>query len=221
MPRDALICRTNSGISRIRMTITRPTIDSAQVTPEPDPRPTGVSNEWNWTMIQATATISGHRSVSNTHRVELLARSTCSGPWSCRGPCRGDVVDAAGGPRVAPTEPPHREPGAAQRTVPPDGDHGVLRTARVVPAGRRRQGRDDALVDPEQAQQEQARQPDDDRAPRPTARATSGTVTFRRQDRRDGRSRHTRRRRHRTALRDRDRCDGRARAEVKSELRPL
>jgi hypothetical protein len=38
-PRDALICFTNSGMSRIRITITRPTIDNAHVQPDDSGNP--------------------------------------------------------------------------------------------------------------------------------------------------------------------------------------
>lgn len=81
--------------------------------------------------------------------------------------CRGNVVHAAGRPRVAPAEPTNGEPGAAQRPVAPDGDHRVLRAARVVLAARRREGRDEPLVYPQQSEQRPPRQPDQKHAGRP------------------------------------------------------
>ena len=39
MPREALICLTNSGMSAIRMTMTSPTMDKAHVTPEAEGKP--------------------------------------------------------------------------------------------------------------------------------------------------------------------------------------
>ena len=57
--REAWICLTNSGISRIRMTITRPTIDRAQVQPEAAGRPSALSTVCKPTMIVATTHSSG------------------------------------------------------------------------------------------------------------------------------------------------------------------
>ena len=60
-PREALICLTNSGIRMIRMTMTRPTIDSAQVQPDAAGIPIAVSTVWKPTMIVATTHSSGAR----------------------------------------------------------------------------------------------------------------------------------------------------------------
>ena len=54
MFRCALICFTKSGISRMRMTTTRPTIEKVQVQPLVDGIPMAVRIAWNWTRIQLT-----------------------------------------------------------------------------------------------------------------------------------------------------------------------
>ena len=59
MPRDALICLTNSGIRMIRITITRPTMENAHVQPEAGSMPMPDSRLCQPTMIQATAYSSG------------------------------------------------------------------------------------------------------------------------------------------------------------------
>ena len=60
--RCALICLTNSGISAMRMTMTRPTIENAQVQPLSGFIPkTLLSSWWNWTRIQLTAFFSQSR----------------------------------------------------------------------------------------------------------------------------------------------------------------
>src|SRR5690625_5508428 len=64
MPREALIWRTNSGISSTRMTTTSATMDSTQVHPPAGSMPRNVSASCACTMIQATATFSGHSTVS-------------------------------------------------------------------------------------------------------------------------------------------------------------
>jgi hypothetical protein len=56
--RCALICLTNSGISRIRMTMTRPTMDRPHAAPLAAPK-MGERSAWNVTRIQETA-ISSH-----------------------------------------------------------------------------------------------------------------------------------------------------------------
>ncbi len=54
MPRDALICLKNSGISAMRMTIVRATIDRTQAQPGPSCIPRVVKSAWAPYMIQAT-----------------------------------------------------------------------------------------------------------------------------------------------------------------------
>ncbi len=65
IPRDALIWRKNSGIRAMRMTITRPTMDSAHAAPPAGSRPIAERSAWNWTMIQATTTMIGLSRPSN------------------------------------------------------------------------------------------------------------------------------------------------------------
>ncbi len=53
--RDAMICLTNSGIIAARMTMTSPTIDSAQVHPDAGFIPIQVKPWWKPYMIHATS----------------------------------------------------------------------------------------------------------------------------------------------------------------------
>ena len=57
-PRWALICLTNSGISAIRMSTTRPTIDRPHAAPLSAGK-TMLNSEWNRSSTQETASYSG------------------------------------------------------------------------------------------------------------------------------------------------------------------
>ena len=61
IPREALICLTKSGMSRTRIRITSPTIDSAHVHPLAAGNPRAEKALWNATMIQATTYSSGRK----------------------------------------------------------------------------------------------------------------------------------------------------------------
>lgn len=76
----------------------------------------------------------------------------CPASGRHRGTASGrHVIDAAGGPGMTAREAADGEPGSAQRTVPLQGDQRVLRTARVVPAARRRPGGDGELVEADES----------------------------------------------------------------------
>ncbi len=63
MRRWLLICLTKIGMSAARTTMTRPTIDSTQVTPASGSMPMVVHSQWNATRISSMAHLMGHRSV--------------------------------------------------------------------------------------------------------------------------------------------------------------
>ena len=66
MPRIALIWRNSNGISRMRIVMVRPTIDSTQARPGPSGRPTMVRRVWIPVMIHATTTSIGYsRSINS------------------------------------------------------------------------------------------------------------------------------------------------------------
>src|SRR5450759_3177738 len=118
----------------IRMTMTKPTIDSAQVNPESFGRPMNEKTVWKLTISQAMTHSSGASTVSSirssvvgelfVHRWgDVTSRYTgwspmCSGLVGGRGRYGSavgadrvrNVVDATGGPRVAAQQPAGSEP---------------------------------------------------------------------------------------------------------------
>lgn|GEM_PF-2690329 len=76
-------------------------------------------------------------------------------------PCGRHVVDAPCGPRVTAQHAAHRKPRAAQSSVPRYRGDRVARARRVVPAGRRGEWRDEALVEPQQPKDDQTRKAHD------------------------------------------------------------
>ena len=101
MAREALICRTNSGMIRVLITTVRPTTDSAQVQPESGSMNTD-SSAWNCTMIHATAHSMGYRGFIGLVLPAVGMRMTSmrcdgygSGFWTRVGPSGpGSAVDA-------------------------------------------------------------------------------------------------------------------------------
>ena len=176
-PRWALICLTNSGISRIRITTTRPTIDSR---PRPVRR-TGQCPSW---LEQGMKRHHDERDGVVQRLQELDTEDHCWAPWP-RGSCGigdpvtrrrsrrrrrrpGDVValtcgrngvETAGVPRVAAQQPPHRQPGPAQRPVGGQRLDGVRRAGGVEPAARAEQRREHQLVEPDRRHQQPGDQP--------------------------------------------------------------
>ena len=158
MPRDALICRKKSGISRIRITMTSPTMDSAQAAP-----PAGSSPMEREQRVELDHD-PGHddhdrfeQTVEPVHRQNSSAWSVCGRGhvvMAVDGSCWWNVVHATRVPRVAAQHPPAGEPRAAERAVALHRDDGVLRAGRVEPAGRRRHRGDEQLVPRSSEQQE-------------------------------------------------------------------
>ncbi len=101
--RDAWICWTNSGISRIRMTMTRPTMDSAQVQPEEAGIPILVRTVCQATMIDATTYSSGCRAVKNQSNIRVLAGQAArrGGRWSATRAAVTVVGGSSGGPSTS------------------------------------------------------------------------------------------------------------------------
>ena len=156
MPRDALICRKNSGISAMRMTITRPTIDSAQAAPPFGSRPSVVNSAWNCDHDPADDQHDRvEQTVKPTHAEELLGGESVRGRGRVEMTVgvvhRRNVVDAARRSRGC-TAAPARPRGTCRAIAPwrCRRDHRVLRARRVVPAGRRCHRRDEQLVPADQ-----------------------------------------------------------------------
>ena len=157
-PRWALICFTNSGISRIRITTTRPTIDSApgraavagsaerleQGVERHDDERDGVVQRLRGSCRRARASADpGARSL---RRCAAARRSS-----------GGNGVEAAGVPRVAAQQPAQRR-ASRPRTAPCASIASWRTPSRTGRTGRRgpSSGRDDQLVDADRQHEHRA-----------------------------------------------------------------
>ena len=151
-PREALICLTNSGIRMIRMTMTRPTMDSAQVQPDVSGHPDAVESAvWKPTMMVATTHSSGCQDRAEETRRCCPCVPNASGGvgvalpgmWIVAGRpggpvCWRNVVDAARVPRVAAQQATPGQPGAlaARRACSAPQRRTPSRTGRTGSGGR-------------------------------------------------------------------------------------
>jgi len=92
---------TNNGIRMIRMTMTKPTIDSAHVIPESSGRPMNEKAVWKLTISHATTHSSGASTVSNIEFIESFVvgwpgRSAGFGinPYALRSRSGSSLADA-------------------------------------------------------------------------------------------------------------------------------